>query len=332
MQLPERYLPLLGPKGLLGIKVDEARRPRPREWPEPATYPPPGFLPFSAFELGNGDAFGFYWPVGREGSEPIVCELHHDGWELDPCAADLEGLVRFLAASGRVDEDEGLEREELVELAGALHCEVPPIAPALRGPPPEPPPGETSPALALAIARAAIRRGELDAAHGVLLRAVERLPEYAAAWVALAQLRKRQGDAAGSARALLEALSSPQCFGADRERLLKEAQRIPDESAPALREDPLWARRARLRFKTGEKRSDDPALLEEAIAAYLAAGDGVRAVRLRVLHGERMWTEAISFQERYGFTLAKHLETLRAELTRAGLGARLAALGAKGSG
>jgi hypothetical protein len=38
-----------------------------REW-TPSTigiYPPVGYLRWSALDVGNGDTYGYYWPVGR---------------------------------------------------------------------------------------------------------------------------------------------------------------------------------------------------------------------------------------------------------------------------
>jgi hypothetical protein len=31
------------------------------------------------FDVGNGDATGFYRPCGADASDPIVCEMDHDG-------------------------------------------------------------------------------------------------------------------------------------------------------------------------------------------------------------------------------------------------------------
>jgi hypothetical protein len=48
-------------------------------------YPPSGFAAVSDADLGNGDCFGLYWPLGQEGEEPIVCDMAHDSWTMIPC-------------------------------------------------------------------------------------------------------------------------------------------------------------------------------------------------------------------------------------------------------
>jgi len=53
---------------------------------------------------------------------------------------------------------------------------------------------------------------------------------------------------------------------------------------------------------------------------------GTRAVWLRMLVGELMSMETMSFQERYGWTPTKHREDLRRDLLWAGPSARLLAL------
>jgi hypothetical protein len=321
MRLPERYRPLA--RAHLGIEIDDEGRPR--AWPAPATYPPPGFLPISPFQLGNGDVFGLYWPLGQEGAEPIVCELQHDAWALDPCAADLEGLLRFLAAFGRVDAD-GPDHDDFEALASALNVQPPPNAGDADG---EPPPAldPSSPSGSLQLARLATQRGELQEIERHLSKSVTLLPEFGEAWLAMAQLRRRKGDVPGSARALVEALGSPMCFGGDRERVLREMQRIPEGAVGDLATDPVWQRRGQFTFRSGQKHSEDYRLLEESASAYLATGQGVRAARLRVLLGERMSGETTAFQERHGFTRARHLATQRAEFAQAGLSLRMPALG-----
>ena len=59
-------------------------------------YPPAGFLPVWDAELGNGDYFGLYWPLGRENHEPIVCDMHHDCWGLEPVFSSAERFIAWL--------------------------------------------------------------------------------------------------------------------------------------------------------------------------------------------------------------------------------------------
>jgi len=92
-------------------------------------------------------------------------------------------------------------------------------------------------------------------------------------------------------------------------------------------DDVLWRERRRLTFRTGVRENDDIQIYEDAITAYLASGAGARAVWLRMLVGEVMSRETVSFQERYGWTRAKQREDLIHDFLAAGLSARIPALG-----
>src|SRR5258708_157142 len=98
MIIPERY------RSLEWIDADPLGRPR--DWPAVSSYPPAGFLPISVFELGNGDVCGFYWPIGREGTEPLLCETYHDSWQVEPHASSLEGLVKLRYAEFQWEDDD----------------------------------------------------------------------------------------------------------------------------------------------------------------------------------------------------------------------------------
>ena len=69
-------------------------------------YPPLGFCPFAEHELGNGDQFGLYWPIGREDRDPIVAETHHDEWSVKPRFSSLDRFLEAAANSGDDDDDE----------------------------------------------------------------------------------------------------------------------------------------------------------------------------------------------------------------------------------
>src|SRR5215204_534296 len=75
-----------------------------------SAYPPPGYLPWNRLDVGNGDTYGFYWPIGREAGPPIVCTIMHDAWQLAPLASSLESAIRLHVAAGH-------ECEEWLELA-----------------------------------------------------------------------------------------------------------------------------------------------------------------------------------------------------------------------
>lgn len=166
----------------------------------------------------------------------------------------------------------------------------------------------------------------MEAAAAHLEHALQVLPEYTEALFMLGNLYRRQGRLPEAAQRMVEVLSAPLCFGGDREKALNSVKRLRDGDYPELGSDPLWLQRQRLTFTTGVKRNDDFNIYEEAVAEYLHQGKGVLAVRLRVLIGELMWGETVSFRERYGYTMEKHRQLLRSEIEQSGLTARLVAV------
>lgn len=302
-------------------------------------YPPPGHLPWNILDVGNGDTYGYYWPIGREDGPPIVCTLMHDAWELLPVASSLAGCLRLLLVTNHGDV------EQLVDTARAFGVEIGDIAipasdrdeaPAsLDGPPwtdavgegiefwGAPSAGELlrndpdSPHLRVVAAREAVATRQLDEAEDHLRVALAGLPEYADALALLAQVYRQQQNRQRTAETLMEAITSPRCFGApDRTKLIEWLRRLPDDACGSCA-DPLWRRRHGLTF----------AAFEELIEEYHRLGMGVRAVRLRILGGEMMGRETVSSRERHDWTEAEYQSRLRADLERAGLHARLAAVG-----
>src|SRR4029453_14982544 len=82
------------PGGPLGIQCDLDGRVT--CWPNPGmpyVFPPVGFLVWEFRNLGDGDAMGYYWPVGREDRPPIVCECDPMTHEVFPFATDLPGSL-----------------------------------------------------------------------------------------------------------------------------------------------------------------------------------------------------------------------------------------------
>jgi hypothetical protein len=78
------------------------------EWPPSANnvYPPVGYLRWTVLEVGNGDDYGYYWPVGREDRDPIVCATEHDAGRVVPIASTLAGCLRLVSATEPANADE----------------------------------------------------------------------------------------------------------------------------------------------------------------------------------------------------------------------------------
>jgi hypothetical protein len=124
----------------------------------------------------------------------------------------------------------------------------------------------------------------------------------------------------------MEAITSVWCFGArERKKLLGWLQRLDDEVCRGC-SDPFWKRRHDVTFAEGVKENNDYRVFEELIEEYHRQGLGVRAVRLRILAGEFMGSETVSFRERYGWTKEKYRAQLIADLEQAGLRERLVGL------
>jgi hypothetical protein len=83
-----------------------------------------------------------------------------------------------------------------------------------------------------------------------------------------------------------------------------------------------------LTFAEGVKEKDDYRVLEALIEDYHRLDMGVRAVRLRILTGELMGRETVSFRERQNWTDEKYQSLLKSDLQRAGLHQRLVAMSA----
>ncbi len=154
------------------------------------------------------------------------------------------------------------------------------------------------------------------------------LPEYTEVLFMLGNLYRRQRKLPDAAQKMVEALSAPLCLGKGREGVLQAVKRLHDEDYPELQSDPLWSHRHTLTFATGVKSNSDFGIYEEAILEYLHQGKGILAVRLRVLIGELMWSETVSFRERSDYSMEKHRRLLKDNIAAAGLTARLAVVGA----
>jgi hypothetical protein len=288
-------------------------------------YPPVGYLRWSVLEVGNGDTYGYYWPVGKEHQGPIVCTTEHDAFRVVPLAATLAGCLRLLRATQPeiADEVQEVARAFGISLAGARPRSAATPAQALATLDP------WSPQLLLSAARECLRTGDLAQGEHSVVQALELLPEYGEAAFVLSQFHRRQQRFAQAAQALLVVIGTPLCFGGGydlRLKCLRALQGMKDDLVTG--DDVLWRERRRLTFQTGVKQNDDFRLYEEAIEAYLTAGAGTRAVWLRMLVGELMSLETISFQERYGWTPTQHQADLQRDLLQAGLAARVPALGA----
>src|SRR5258708_25376910 len=283
MRIPKRYRELQETRWAFPFSWDEDGHPE--TWPTAFAYyyPPPGFLPIGLFEPGDGDKHSFYWPVGREEDEPLLCETYHDSQTIEPHAYNLEGLVKLKILSGWYKPDD-LDYKEAVSIARQLSIKLPnPSASAAPSPFEMLELDDASPAALRTAALSAVKEQHFEQAEQYLTRALHILPEYTAALFALAVLYRRMQRLSLAVPKMLEVLSAPRCFGPGRDACLRWLQQYSDEDFPELTDGPLWRQRHALTFETGVKYNTDFLIYEDAIQDYLRSGKAIFAVRLRIL-------------------------------------------------
>ena len=173
-------------------------------------YPPIGFFPFAG--TGNGDYHGFYWPIGREDATPIVAYSSHDAYALIPEHGDLASAGRCQLAR---DEDRKLTYEFESAFAAA-NVSQPTISISdvvavddhkqLLALDPD------SPFRNCAVADQLIAENSFEAAESHYRRAIELLPEYAAAHFGLGYLLRRTRRQSEASIHLRQSLMCPLAF------------------------------------------------------------------------------------------------------------------------
>ncbi|GGF49867.1 hypothetical protein GCM10007301_06410 [Azorhizobium oxalatiphilum] len=244
-------------------------------------YMPFGFVSFQDWQLGNGDQFGLYWPIGREGGAPIVAETFHDDGSVMP---GFSGIDSFLAATRDLDE--------------ADHPGFPTLADDPRSP------------LALyEEARRLLKAQRVEDAIHRLEAAIAVLPEYTSALALLASQYLRLGGMDAACRMAVRATISPPSFGCEAHVSRMKAWLAQQEHAPEdLRDDPVWLHRRALEPlpSGGQKESPAYGVALKVIAAYEARGEIVPALTLMQSYGEYMGSETSAFWERNGFSPTEH--------------------------
>ena len=291
-------------------------------------YPPIGFMPFVFGDVGNGDLYGYYWPIGREDADPIIAMSSHDVWALNPVASSIEKL----AALGHPDTRRLLgyspeEVEEPLDIQARFSIDP------------------NSPFLLVATADQEVGAGNLDVAQLRYEAAIAAMPEYTAAHYGLATIHRRRRKKCEAIGSMLDAVRCPMAFrGASfwadeylptdhvgrndwRRKCLHWLRSSTISDAGNFADDPMFRRREKWTFQTGVSRNDDIPLYEEAIDEYLNQGKGVQAAQLAVVYAEALHAEATPFRERYGYTPARYRSRLDDLFHRAGLEKRRSFLG-----
>ena len=304
-------------------------------------FPPIGFFPF--YGIGNGDYFGFYWPIGQEVAPPIVAFSSHDAWSLIPENSSVESLYACRLARTDGDPDSLADFAELVRsVVGKLpddlgiralkyndYAELLAIDPK-------------SPYYLCALADVELDNDKLDLAEHRYRESLRYLPEYVAAHFGLACNLRRQRRSNEAALHLRNSLIGPSAFyggsfwaetslpGSFRNEWQRKAlmwlqgSKVSEES---LRNDPFVTHVGKLKFRAGESQDSDLAVLKTIMEEYEGTGAFEEAARIWQLVGDMAAAETTSFRERhclnpntYGTRLAELLElsgnSLRAVLVR----------------
>ena len=234
-------------------------------------YPPAGFLPVWDAELGNGDYFGLYWPLGREQQEPIVCEMYHDEGRLIPAFSDAAIFRTWLKLN---DGDRG-----------DTPIDDPAFAPS-----------------SFAAAKVCIAHGQVEQAISYLEQTCASVSEVSEYWLALATQRRRIGDQDGSVDAALSAFRSGWHFGKPSNAVLQILRHA--QGAERCVAEPLVKRSDEFTMKYGgEKVNRNYDLLKECIDEYFSIGSALHALQLYQNYAFMMNAETTAFQERYRFDL-----------------------------
>ncbi len=236
-------------------------------------YPPTGFLPVWEAELGNGDYFGLYWPLGRETREPIVCDMLHDQWALAPM---FSSVGRFRAW---LDVNHGERGEAQVDDSG--------FGPKL-----------------FEQAKQRIAGGAIQESIEYLRRACESVPDVCDYWFVLSSQLQRLGQTDQSIDAAIRAYRSAWHFGSPSDAVLRAVRKGQRHST--FSEDPIVRRSNDLTVNFGgTKQNRNYALLRECVDEYLDRGEALSALQVYQNYAFTMMaTETTAFQSRYAFDVS----------------------------
>lgn len=236
-------------------------------------YPPLGFIPFWEAELGNGDYFGLYWPLGKEDSEPIICDMSHDNWTLIPSFSSLNKFIEWAEPNDWMRD--GGEIDDVT------------FSPNL-----------------ISKAKSMISANRLEEAIILIEKACKSLPEVSEYWNILANQYRRIAKAEEAAKASLNAFNSNWVFNIPNESVFRSLK--SGKSKEILNEDPLIQQVDSLNFKFGGvKENHDYDILKEVIKEYIVKSDYISALLLYQNYAYMMNSETTSFQERYNFKLGE---------------------------
>jgi hypothetical protein len=234
-------------------------------------YPSLGFVPMWDAELGNGDYFGLFWPLGKENEEPIVCDMLHDERALEPSFSSLAKFIEWLELNDWERGDEEIIDDQLSTVIFTK-------------------------------AKALISGSDIEAAIDLLNKACSSFPEVSEYWFALSSQSKRFGDIETSANAALNALNSNWVFGFPPQGVIQSLRR--PQFREVLNKDPVAQRIDEIELNFGGvKENSIYPIIYECVQEYINSERFIDGLMLYQNYGYMMHSETGSFQERYNFNL-----------------------------
>jgi tetratricopeptide (TPR) repeat protein len=234
-------------------------------------YPSLGFVPISEGELGNGDYYGLYWPMGRETAEPVVCDMYHDEWSLKLSFSSVEKFIEYL----KLNDWQRGEIEVQDENFAPYYYRK---------------------------AKLCFSDNNVEDAINYLSLAVESFPENCEYWFSLAGQLRRIGDHKKSLEAAVNAFVSNWAFELPPQNTLRMLQN--KTARELLPDDPIVKRADELTQSFGGvKENANYPLLKDAVDEYLLQGENIKGLSLYQNYAYMMYTETSSFQDRYNFNL-----------------------------
>ena len=235
-------------------------------------YPSLGFVPIYDAELGNGDYYGLYWPLGKENNDPFVCDMLHDEGRLEVSFSSLGKFIEWLDLN---DWERGEEEVEDPE----------------------------SPSVMFNKAKSFYSGSDVQPAIELLTLACSNFPEISEYWYALSSQLRRVGNIEKSAKAALKALNSNWVFGIPSQGTIQSLK--SPQFIEVLDQDPIIQRISELSFGFGGvKENSNYPIMKECIQEYFSSEKFVDGLMLLQNYGYAMYSETVAFQERYNFDLS----------------------------
>ena len=234
-------------------------------------YPSLGFVPITEADLGNGDYYGLYWPLGRENEEPIICDMLHDEWSLQLAFSSTDKFIEYL------DLNEWFRGENEVsdeDFAPFYYMK----------------------------ARDFLSKNNIDEAINYLKLAIKSFPEDCEYWFSLSSQLRRTGNIEESVKSAVNAFVGNWVFSLPPQGVLRMLQN--NTAKEILPNDPIIKRASNITMSFGgEKENNNYPLLKECIEEYFEQGESIKRLSLYQNYAYMMYSETKAFQERYNFNL-----------------------------